>query len=296
MNNKILITIIILGATGVGLLNGCNVIRDGVAMLIGAPTTDEIAAEVTRLEEAEEKLIELEDRRGEAEAAAREAQLLEDAERQRTEEIKGLYGQMAQRYTDLEGEAQDAMMRAMEEVRAQLDESNEAADRAAALVASYIVTAKRVEAEVAANNGIIDDAYANLQGFDDATAAAIGSVGGFVRTAGETAGLLGVPGSGAAAGLGSKIIEGVMTTILVAGSGGIALRQRNRRRREEGKRAEAEGTTMNLTRIVKAVDEFKLLNGVSAELKQGAKDWAGEDAHRALKAALNVPGVVADIR
>lgn len=283
---------ILLAAGVLATSSGCAAVRDFTAWLTGAPSSQEIAAEQKRLDQAEDKVQELETQQAAAEAKANELERIAATQEVRKAEVRQLYARLAAELANLEGTAADAMVETLAGLQRQLEAIGEEADAAIEIAAHYRAEAEQLIGAQAEARRIIADAEANLQGFADATEAAIAGVIGGVTLAGETAASLGVPGAREAAATVTRIGEGILGSILFGGTvgGGLLARRRRKQRDEEAKRRE------NLGRIVTAVEKFGLIGAAGPELEEArkaAKDWAGLEAHHELKKTLHANGGVA---
>ena len=179
------------------------------------------------------------------------------------------------------------MIQALGDLHRQLRLAGDDAASAMVVAGQYRAQLAEIQASQSEANRMIDDALANLQGFADATAAAVAGAVGGARMAADAAGALGVPG---AAVIGDQVagflrvgLEGLLGVGTVTGI--TMTRRRRRERDDEHKRR------MNLTRIVGAVKKFGLLKD-DKQLREGAKGWAGAEAHREMKlaeAAMSAP-------
>ena len=260
--------------------------------LIGAPSVEEISAAEQRLGDAERDVQELDGQLGLANAHIRQAKAAADAAIGRKDEIRRLYADMAAQLGSLQGAAADAMIQALGQLQQQLRLADEDRDEGLAVAAEYqAILASILGAQDTASRTVAD-ARAQLAGFQDATARAVeGAVGG-VRLAADAAAALGVPGANL---VGEQLVGWTRTGLeLLLGGGAVtgAVMTRRRKRERDGERERR----MNLTRIVKAVDEFNLITSDEA-LRTLAEKWAGPAAHREMKLAraAEVAPVVADV-
>lgn len=272
--------------------SGCTAVRDFTAWLTGAPSSKEIAAEQQRLAEAEAEVEQLERLQADAERKAKELERIAATQEVRKAEVRQLYARLAAELANLEGTAADAMVETLAGLQRQLETIGQEAEGAIELAAQYRAEAEQLIGAQAEAHGIIRQAEANLQGFADATEAAIAGVLGGVTLAGETAASLGVPAARETAATVTRIGEGILGAVLFGGTTGGALlaRRRRKQRDEEAKRAN------NLGRIVTAVEKFGLIGASGADLDEAraaAKDWAGREAHAELKRTLVTNGDLA---
>lgn len=267
---------------GAMALPGCDTLRDWTAAAIGAPTSTEIKAASEKLVEAEDRVEELQIAREEADelAAANETKAADVAARK--EELRQLWARMAADAENLSGAAADAMMRTMDGLRQQMEQLEDARGRYVDVAAAYGRQASKLGSAVAGAVRDIDDAEAQLMGFEDQKRAAIAGVLSFVDVAADGAASLGVP---AARETGSKVREGLAAGLsLLFGGTTVGAGILARRRKKEAEDQEEE--RVRLARVVNAVEKFDLLANAPKEAKAAAKDFAGPEAHLALKRAL----------
>lgn len=258
-------------------LSGCDAFR----AMTGAPSREEVAAVQTRIAEQDKAIADLDAQRADAQRQASALESKAGEAEARKASVRALYGRMAQELANTSGPEADALVQSLGNLQAQLvaieagrSETVELAARWKAEEAAIAAAQNRAQAELA-------DAEAQLEGFHDATQAAVAGVTKSVGIVAKAAEALGIPGASAVAG---QITGGL--NVLLPGAlglttlgGAVAARRRKREARE------AQTKASNLAKVVTATEKFGLLKD-DAEARLGAKEWAGPEAHKALKLAL----------
>lgn len=258
---------IVVAAVAAGGMSGCTQIGDGVARLIGAPTSTQIKEASDKLDAAEKSIAQLEDAKAAADrqlAAMSATRAKYEASRASITEAIAAVGQML---AGAMGERRDVIMAQLDALRRQLslvDAQDSDAEQLAAQFAAQIAdldAARMVaEREVSAAND-------QLAAFDEQKAEAIARTTGAVRTASSATQALGVPGAGAIGGvIADHLGEGLALilggTTLVAGASA-------RKRKREADAAKAEAGAAK--EVIVATEEYGLLEGVDTGAKAAAR-------------------------
>ena len=240
-------------------LAGCNIVRDGIATIIGAPTEAEVAAVLGQVKEAEATVAQLE--ADAAEADETQAEQAAEAERLSLQStvLRSQIGQIAAQLSEATGVAWAALQTTFQNLTVELEALEQGIDAHKRLAADYAKIATRIRTEVEAQKTILEDAELELDGFDERTRQAVHGATEGVRLASEAAQNLGVPGAKL---IGDQIAatgSGLLALVLGGGTALQTVRHRRERRRRRG-----------LDEVVHANEEFGLIKD-DAEAKEKAR-------------------------
>lgn len=267
---------------------GCQVIGDAVAKLIGAPTSIEIREAQQELDAAERQVEDLQRQAAAAERQAAAADAAAAAAEVRKAELRTLYGEMAGQLARLEGTAADALLQGIRQVEQLLHVAGREGQAWAQVAAGFRSSIAEIATAQEEARAEIGRAEASLQGFHEQTQFAIQNTLAGVSMAGDAAQQLGVPGAKLATDAAVGWMRTGLELLLLggAGAGATLARRRARQRNDEVRRAETERERRErLGRVVVAVEQFGLIKDDEG-LREGAKRFAGPEAHRELKRVL----------
>jgi hypothetical protein len=254
------VLLLVFALLAVAMMSGCTQIGDGIAKLIGAPTSTQIKEASDKLDAAEKSIGELED----AKAAADRQVAALTATREKYEtsraSITEAIAAVGQMLAGAIGDRRDVIMSQLDALRRQLalvDAQDSDAEQLAAEFASQIadIDAARMVAERE-----VSAAIDQLAAFDEQKAEAIARATGAVRAAGDAAGALGAPGAGAIGGvIADHLGEGL--ALILGGSTAVAV-ARGRKHKRDAKAAKE---------VIVATEEYGLLEGVDTGAKAAAR-------------------------
>ncbi len=237
---------------------GCDAIRDGVATMVGAPTSAEVRDVAEKLRSAEEEVESLDERRAEADREVAKVKASEDRIAQRREVLERMQAELAAKLATAPGEARPILLASIREVDAQLEGLTNESAAIARVLADYDEAKVRLEVASAKARRAIAEHEATLDDFAAATGAAIARTSEGVKAVGSQLGSLGVPGAGALASQVSGILGTGLAAILGAGSAGTLVAARGRRRQAEleGERDEAIESRDGARRVIAVTERF----------------------------------------
>jgi hypothetical protein len=193
--------------------SGCSVVRDGVAGLIGAPTTEQVQEAAQAIEQAQAKIGELSraaDRTAKAEAEeARKAQEITA----QMELVRSQIASVAQQLATAEGPAYEALSTTLDSLRASQKQLMAQGVAHTSLAARYAALLAELQGSIQANQESLETSTARLAEFDEVRAKAIADATAGVRLAADTAGQW-IPGAGIAGGKVADVLGGLFTLVL----------------------------------------------------------------------------------
>ena len=279
---RILLALACLAALSVA--GGCDAIRDGVAKVVGAPTSAEVKATAAQLAKADEEIEKLDEQRA---AAAREQTKLNAANdriAQRREVLERMQAELAAKLATAPPEARQILLASIRETDAQLEGLTNESAAVARLLADYEDQLVRVDVAAAKAKRDLAEHEATLGAFDEATAAAVKRTTVAVKGIGEQVGNLGVPGAGMVAGQISGILETGLAALLGGGSIGtvVAVRARRKAKAIESERDEAVEERDGARRVIAVTERFGIENIATDPnvRKQAKAALAGDEVAR----------------
>ncbi len=238
-SNGLFIVAIIVGGVFVAYAGGCQAVTDGLAWVIGAPTSTDMKAAETKLGDAEAAANEA-DRQARTMEASIVAAANDASEADaRKDQIRSMYASAAGQMADLDGAAADAMIGVMDALQTELHRAKDDAAAAAAIVATY---QGRVAEHLAAADRARELARrhaAELAGLDEQAAIAVARAVDTVKLAGTMAGNFGVPAGGAMGDVGGDMVGGLLGLLGIGGAGAGMVRSRRERKRADFQESEA---------------------------------------------------------
>lgn len=263
---------------------GCDAIRDGVAKVVGAPTSAEVKATAEQLAKADAEIEKLDEQRRAAEREEKKLKASEDRIAARREVIERMQAELAAKLATAPPEARQILLASIRETDAQLDGLTNESAAVARLLADYEEQLVKVEVAAAKAKRDLAQHEATLESFDEATAEAIKRTTGAVKGIGEQVGNLGVPGAGMVAGQVSGILESGLAAIFGGGGVGtlVAVRARRRSKAIESERDEAVEQRDGARRVIAVTERFGIENiATDANVRKQAKAvLAGDDVAR----------------
>jgi outer membrane murein-binding lipoprotein Lpp len=240
------------------LFPGCETIRDGVATMVGAPTSTEVRDTAAKLKQAEEDVEKLDERRAQAEREAAKVKASEDRIAQRREVLERMQSELAGKLATAPSEARPILLASIREVDAQLEGLTNESAAIARLLADYDEEGTRLEIAAAKARRELAEHEATLDGFAEATGVAITRTAEGVKALGGQLSGLGVPGAGAVASQVSGILETGLAAILGGGSIGtlVAVRSRRKHRELEDERDSAVEERDGARRVIAVTERY----------------------------------------
>lgn len=256
---------------------GCEGVGDGVAWMIGAPTSADREKAAADLQAADEKVADAEERIAALERVVEEAEQKAARLDEQRASMKRLYAETAAKLAEADDDTAAVLMVTLADIQRQIEQVDESRDQ----VAEAIATARE---RLASHQEATDSAHeeverllAQIDGFEQQTAQAIDRAVGTVRQVGKTANELGVVG---AEGIGNQVADNLSTwlAMLLGGTtiGGTVLARRRTKERDETeheKRAEKKRAD-ELEEVVVVTEEMGLIKDDSSAETRKAKNLA----------------------
>lgn len=240
MKRPPILAAIVVAAASVALLAGCEGgIGDFFARAVGAPTSADYDAATSKLDEAAGSIEILEQQNAEAAAALAEARDLEARAQAARGALTAQLGEIGARLPNADPDTAAALLESMDAIRSRLTTAQDQASQAAALVAAQQRRAAEISGAIDRNARALEAARGRLDGLDQATTDAIARASGAVRSAGDAAGRLGVPGAGLVGDVGGGLLETVLPIVLGVGAHAWGKRSGQRQGQESEARVRA---------------------------------------------------------
>ena len=266
------------------MASGCDTIRDGVATMVGAPTSAEVKATAERLAKADEEIEKLDEQRLAAEREEKKLNAANDRIAQRREVLERMQAELAAKLATAPPEARQILLASIRETDAHLEGLTNESAAVARLLADYEDQLVQVDVAAAKAKRDLAEHEATLEAFDEATAAAVKRTTAAVKGIGEQVGNLGVPGAGMVAGQISGILETGLAALLGGGSIGtvVAVRARRKAKAIESERDEAVEERDGARCVIAVTERFGIENiATDPNVRKQAKAvLAGDDVAR----------------
>ena len=263
---------------------GCDAIRDGVAKVVGAPTSAEVKATAEQLAKADEEIQKLDEQRLAADREQAKLKAANDRIAQRREVLERMQAELASKLATSPPEARQILLASIREVDAQIEGLGNESAAVARLLADYEEQLVRIDVASAKAKRQLAEHEATLEAFDEATAAAVKRTTAAVKGIGEQVGNLGVPGAGMVASQVSEVLGTGLAAILGGGSVGtlVAVRARRKARAIEDERDEAVEQRDGARRVIAVTERFGIENiATDPNVRKQAKAvLAGDDVAR----------------
>lgn len=210
-------------------MGGCSGFRDGVAKVIGAPTSEDLHAARDELELAKAEVAKIAEAAIGAEAQLSKLTREDELAQVRRSSMQKHQAFLAQQLATADEASRPMIVAAIREADLLIQETTDSLARIAVTAGEWTVA--RAKAQAAANQMTerVAGLEAELESFGLRTQEAVASATGAIAGIGQTIGNLGVPGAGAVADQVSGGIGLLLTTILGTGVGALAGRRSKRR-------------------------------------------------------------------
>jgi len=263
---------------------GCEGLRDAVAQVVGAPTSQEMRDTAAKFTAAEEAIGELKAQQLAAERESAKLKASEDRIGQRREVLERMQSELASKLATSPPEARQVLLASIRELDAQLEGLTNESAAVARVLADYEEQLARIEVAAAKARRDLAEHEATLLSFDERTAAAVKRTTEGVQQVGTAVSALGVPGAGAIAGQVSGILEAGLGLILGGGATGalVGLRARKRAREIEEERDEAIEQRDGARRVITTTERFGI-DAIASDpnvRKQARAALAGDEVAR----------------